>query len=227
MFTRERQAPLRGGNAQPILVLLICRVRLYRDAIASLLCRHSGIRAVAVNDTDERLVGQLEALAPDVVLLDMTDRGALELAVVMGRSRPGTRILGFAVDELAVQVVACAQAGLCGYVPSEASISDLAMAIRRIASGDTVCSAEMAGLLFRHLGAAVHDNPSVEVDAALTPRQRQILQLIKKGLSNKEIAQQLALGPSTVKNHVHALLGRLNVGHRAEAAARLNQSLQL
>jgi two-component system nitrate/nitrite response regulator NarL len=113
--------------------------------------------------------------------------------------------------------VACAEASLCGYVSADASVNDLARAARRVARGETICSAGMAESLFRHLGDAARGVAAV--GAALTWRQRQILQLIKEGLSNKEIAQRLSLGPSTVKNHVHGLLGRLQVGRRGEAAA--------
>lgn len=208
---------------EPVSVLLVSRVRLYRDAIVALLGRHPGIRAAgAPTLTADASAGQ-DAAAPDVVLLDMGDPAAAGLAGAVLERRPCARILGFGVDDVASQVVACAEAGLCGYVPAHATIAELANAIRRAASGDTVCSAEIAGSLFRHLGETARQDPSAGVDAALTPRQRQILRLIREGLSNKQIAQKLALGPSTVKNHVHALLGRLQVGHRGEAAARLGR----
>ncbi len=77
--------------------------------------------------------------------------------------------------------------------------------------------------LFRHLGAGVREAADAPMDIALTRRQHQILRLIQEGMSNKEIAQRLSLGTSTVKNHVHSLLSRLQVGCRAEAAARLDR----
>lgn len=215
--------PRRKEDAlEPVSVLLISRVRLYRDAIIALLKRHPGIHATGSADLGSDRPIQLEAPLPDIILLDMGSPGAAAFAASMVKKRPRTKILGFGVDDVAQEVVVCAQAGLRGYVPARASILDLANAIRRTASGDTVCSAETAGLLFRYLGGATRDDSFAAVDAALTPRQQQILRLINQGLSNKEIAQRLALGPSTVKNHVHALLGRLHVGHRGQAAARLN-----
>jgi DNA-binding NarL/FixJ family response regulator len=81
----------------------------------------------------------------------------------------------------------------------------------------------MADFLFHHLGATARGTAEPMGDALLTQRQHQILRLIHEGLSNKEIAQRLALGVSTVKNHVHALLSRLNVTRRAEAAAKLDR----
>jgi DNA-binding NarL/FixJ family response regulator len=114
-------------------------------------------------------------------------------------------------------VVACAKAGLWGYVPNSASMKDLVIAAQRVARGDTVCSAAMADGLFRHLRGGIASS----ADTELTQRQRQIVRLIGEGLSNKQIAGRLSLGTSTVKNHVHDILGRLQVTCRTEAAARL------
>lgn len=210
------------GNAKAVLVFLICRVRLYHDAIVGLLNRQPGITAVGAADIGGDVVPDLEAAAPDVVLLDTATPGALAVAARVVRARPSTRILGFGVEDIPLQVVACAEAGLWGYVPSHASIGELALAAHRVASGDAVCSAAMAGKLFHHLRSVALGDAGPAVDTVLTDRQQQILRLIKEGLSNKQIAQRLSLGTSTVKNHVHSLLGRLQVGRRSEAAARIN-----
>jgi len=210
-----------------VLVFLVCRVRLYHDAIVGLLNRQPGITAVGAADTDGDIMPDLEAAMPDVVLLDTGTQGALALAARVVKARPRTRILGFGVDDVPLQVVACAEAGLWGYVPNHASIGELAQAVRRIASGDTVCSAAMADKLFHHLRSVAVGGSPPAIDAVLTCRQQQILRLIKEGLSNKQIAQRLSLGTSTVKNHVHSLLGRLQVGRRSEAAARINRSVPM
>jgi two-component system, NarL family, nitrate/nitrite response regulator NarL len=211
---------------QPVLVYVICRVRLYHDTLVKLLNRQAGISAVGSAEIGENLISSLEAIAPDTVLLDLGSPEALPLAARIVRARPGTRILGFGIDDAPLRVIACAEAGLCGYVPSDASVADLANAARRIALGHTVCSAEMADKLFLHLRNVALGGPASSAEAALTSRQRQILGLIEEGLSNKQIAQRLALGPSTVKNHVHGLLGRLQVGRRTEAVARIRQDLR-
>lgn len=78
-----------------------------------------------------------------LVLLDTGAPGVLAIAARLMREQPQTRILGFGVDDVPKEVVACAEAGLSGYVPCTASISDLVTAVRRIASGDTVCSVAM------------------------------------------------------------------------------------
>lgn len=212
----------RSCSAGQLVILIVCRVRLFCDALVSLLGRQQDIRAVGTVNVSAETIAELDRLTPDAVLLDMGSSGSLPFATALVRARPGTPVLGFGVDDVPGQVLACAEAGLCGYVPSHASIDELAEATRRAAAGETVCSVEMADSLFRHLGAAVREGTAAPVDTVLTRRQRQILCLIREGMSNKEIAQRLSLGTSTVKNHVHGLLNRLQVGCRAEAADRLD-----
>jgi len=208
--------------AETVRVLLICRVRLYNDAIIGLLNRYPSMMAVGVAEVGDNLFAELEAAAADVVLLDVGTPGALALADSIVRARPGTRILAIGVDEAPVQVVACAKAGLWGYVPCDASIEDVAQAVQRIVSGRMVCSEVMAEKLYGHIRGAAADDSVPATQAVLTYRQPQILHLIDRGLSNKQIARQLSLGTSTVKNHVHSILGRLRVGRRSEAAARIS-----
>ena len=215
----------RQSDAGRFVVLIVSRVRLYCDALVPLLNRQQGIHAIGTLKASGEAIEEVEALSPDAVLLDMGSPGSLPLAASLVRARPGTRVLGFGVDDVPIQVVACAEAGLCGYVPAHASIAELARAARRAAAGETICSAEMADSLFRHLGAAARGGTEPSADIVLTQRQQQILRLIREGMSNKEIAQRLSLGTSTVKNHVHSLLGRLQVGRRAEAAARITRPL--
>jgi two-component system nitrate/nitrite response regulator NarL len=209
------------GAPKPVLVFVVCRVRLYRDTLFKLLDRQAGLKAVGAADVADDLIPGLGETAPDAVLLDLSSPAALPFAARLVRARPGTRILGFGIDETSPQVIACAEAGLCGYVPSHASVAELARAARRVASGDTVCSAGMADKLFQHLRSVALGQSASGPEATLTGRQRQILGLINEGLSNKQIARRLSLGPSTVKNHVHGLLTRLQVGRRAEAINRL------
>jgi two-component system, NarL family, nitrate/nitrite response regulator NarL len=222
----RNRAPLitKSVTTKPVIVFLICRVRLYYDAILGLLNRKAGITAVGSLDIGDDLILALEAVAPDVVLLDTDSPEALALAARVVRTRPSTRILGFGVDDVPPQIIACAEAGLWGYVPSNASMAELAYAARRVALGEIVCSLGMGDKLFHHLRSAALRELDPTADTMLTVRQQQILKLINEGLSNKQIAQRLSLGISTVKNHVHDLLGRLQVGRRSEAAARIGRA---
>jgi two-component system, NarL family, nitrate/nitrite response regulator NarL len=206
--------------AAGILILIVCSVRLYRDAIAAVLRNEADITVCGCAHPDEGILAAYDATAPDVVLVDT---GAFEFAVQLTRVRPRARVLGVGVHDLPVHVVACAQAGLSGYVPNTASIEEVVNATRRIASGETVCSASMAGGLFRHVrGTAINHHLS-PAGAVLTQRQQQIVRLLADGVSNKEIARRLSLGTSTVKNHVHEILDRLNVTSRNQVAACIHR----
>ena len=216
-----------GGSelSKPIRVFLICRVRLYCDVMTDRLACEPGIALIGIANPEGNLVAEIETAVPDVVLLDTSPRDAVAARLI--RERPQTRILGFGVSDVPEDVVACAEAGLSGYVPCTASITDLIGAARRVASGYTVCSVAIADGLFRHLrGAALGSLPS-SLERVLTQRQQQIVGLIGEGLSNKEIARRLSLGTSTVKNHVHDILDRLQVTSRSEAAARIHRTLHI
>jgi two-component system, NarL family, nitrate/nitrite response regulator NarL len=218
-----------GGSelSTPILVFLICRIRLYCDAIADRLADEAAIALIGIANTDDNLVAEIETAAPDVVLLDTSPRDALAVAARLIRERPQTRILGFGVSDVPEDVVACAEAGLSGYVPCTASIKDLISAARQVASGSTVCPVAIADGLFQHLRRAAFGSLPSSLERVLTQRQQQIVLLLGKGLSNKEIARRLSLGTSTVKNHVHDILDRLQVTSRSEAAARIHRTLHI
>jgi DNA-binding NarL/FixJ family response regulator len=207
-------------QAATIRMFLVCNVRLYADAITALLQSQPDILLQACCAADETILHAYDIAAPDVVLLDTGAPGALAAAAGLIRVRPLARLLGFGVHDHAAHVIACAQAGLAGYVPNTASLQDLLAAARRIAGGDTVCSAAMAGSLFRQLRGTATPPPAC---AALTERQAQIGRLLADGLSNKEIARRLSLGTSTVKNHVHEILDRLNVTSRNQVGASLDR----
>jgi two-component system, NarL family, nitrate/nitrite response regulator NarL len=207
---------------RPATVLVACKVRLYRDSIVRLLNKQDGISASCVSTIDDGLLADYDAALPDVVLLDAGMNGGLVMATRLVQARAQARILGFGVDDVAPEVIACAEAGLMGYIPCHASIRDLADAIRRVTAGELVCSAAIADKLFGHFRSAPKMSQEARIKGVLTERQMQILQLIRQGLSNKQIAARLSLGTSTVKNHVHDLLERLQVGRRGDAAAQLS-----
>lgn len=217
------QHPLETAEST-VQVFVICRVRLCCTAIAGLLGSEPELALVGTASPGDATAAVLDAAAPDVVLLEAGSSTALELAQHLIQQRPQMRVLGFGVEDVPGDVIACAQAGLWGYVPSSASVSDLVAAIHRVARGDTVCSPTMANQMFRYMRSSSLGGESSATGKVLTRRQQQIARLLGEGLSNKEIARRLALGNSTVKNHVHDILDRLQVSRRGEAAARLRRS---
>jgi len=157
-------------------------------------------------------------LSPDVVLVDMATRESLSLITDLRAAANASKILAFAVEENASDVIECAEAGAAGYVAADASIEELIAAIERIARSELVCSPRIAAQLFGRMSE--RGEPSSGESKILTTRERQVLDCIRQGQSNKEIAQALNIAEPTVKNHVHHLLEKLEVTTRAQAAAR-------
>ena len=118
-------------------------------------------------------------------------------------------------------VLGCAEAGVAGYVPRDASLDDLVAVIESAFRGEAICSPRIAGSLLRRIATLAAGQNGTMPLAHLTGREREIVRLIDRGLSNKEIARDLGIEVATVKNHVHNILEKLQVRRRGEAAARM------
>jgi DNA-binding NarL/FixJ family response regulator len=197
--------------------VIVSDVRLYRDGMhASLASRPQFTVVGAVADMDHA-VEIVASASPQIVILDMATRGSIAGARRLRDAAPAVHIVGFGVQEDEREILACAEAGLSGYVPSDASLDDLVARVDSVARGELLCTPRTAALLFRSLGRHAAA-PEVQAPADLTAREREVLTLINRGLSNKEIAVRLRIEVSTVKNHVHNLLEKLQVTSRAQAA---------
>lgn len=207
------------GAQRPGRVLIVTDVRLYRDGVAAALSTHPtlGVRATAASSAHTLAVTREEA--PDLVLLDATIPGALDVARTI-RSLPGPpKVLVLAVGEEEDELLPFIEAGAAGYVAREGSLDDLIAAVGSVQRGEMLCSPRVAATLGRRLASRVAaDAPSTRV--TMTAREAQVLQLLERGLSNKEIAAALSIGVATVKNHIHSILDKLHVHRRGEAAAR-------
>ena len=164
-------------------------------------------------------------LQPDVVIIDMATRQSLDVVRSIRRADPRIRVVGFGVQEVEGEILACAEAGLAGYVPCEASLDELVERTLRIMRGELLCTPRMAAAMFRSLELRKSAYDEGGIGAVLTAREREVLRLIDGGLSNKEIASSLHIEVSTVKNHVHNLLEKLHVTSRMQAAAQLGSHL--
>jgi DNA-binding NarL/FixJ family response regulator len=213
--------PAAGAAAKPWpRVLVISDVRLYRDGLVQSLSRHLGDAVPGGADASAASLAEAVAFAPDAIILDIANAGGLSTAKMLAAQLPSAKIVAFAVRELDEDVLACAEAGMAGFVPSEGNEEDLIAALNHALRGELRCSPRLAGTLFRRLGTLAMQRPAAAIDG-LTRRERQILDHLEQGMSNKEIARALRIGHATVKNHVHSILEKLQVRRRGEAAARL------
>jgi DNA-binding NarL/FixJ family response regulator len=129
---------------------------------------------------------------------------------------PGLRVVAVAVSELGADVIACAEAGICGYVARDGSVEHLIGTITRALSGELLCPPQITAMLFDRVATLYSSRSPSPSGETLTRREREIAGLIARGLQNKEIARCLCLGNATVKNHVHNILRKLNIQRRNE-----------
>jgi len=200
-------------------VLVVADIRLFREGLAEMLRAEPEIEVVATAAGADEAVRALRELDPDVALVDMAIPDNKWLVRALVAAVPGACIVALAVPEIEREVLACAEVGVAGYVTRDGSIEDVVAAVESAARGEILCSPRMAARLFQRVATlALERSPNIE--SRLTTRELEILDLIDQGLSNKEIARRLTIQLSTVKNHVHNILEKLNVSRRSEAAAR-------
>jgi len=208
----------------PVRGMVAAAVRLYRDGLAHSLSQ--ALQVVAVTADSPSTLREAARLTPDVLLLDASMPGALGLVNALGEAAPGTRVVAFAVDDAReAEVLACAEAGVAGWVGRDASADETVEVVLRAARGELVCSARTAALLSRRLAALARERraPAPVPAAQLTPREAEVGELLCRGVRNKQIARALGLQLATVKNHVHNILEKLEVRSRAEAGAVLRR----
>lgn len=203
-----------------ISVLVVARVRPYRDALASILRADPGFDVVGALP---RAPADLIGLDADVVVCDASGADALAMVSALLAAAPGVRILLVSVPDEDAELLPFAEVGVAGYVTCDQSFEDVIAAIGVVMRGELPCTPRIAGALARHVAALARQvRAPVLADAALlTPREAEILLLIDRGMSNKQIAGMLHIELATVKNHVHNILHKLGVRRRGEAAARL------
>jgi DNA-binding NarL/FixJ family response regulator len=156
-------------------------------------------------------------LDPEVVLLDvhLGDGGGEAVIAAIAPERPGVKFLALSVSDAAEDVIGVIRAGARGYVTKTISGDELAAAIERVAEGDAVFSPRLAGFVLDAFRAGERVGGDAELDE-LTPREREVLQLIARGYRYKEIAARLHLSVKTVEAHVSSVLRKLQLSSRHE-----------
>jgi DNA-binding NarL/FixJ family response regulator len=159
----------------------------------------------------------IKELDPDVVLLDvhLPDGGGHAVIAQVAPERPGVRFLALSVSDAAEDVIDVIRAGARGYVTKTISGAELTDAIHRTADGDAVFSPRLAGFVLDAFRSGDTASSDAELDQ-LTAREREVLQLIARGYTYKEIAGRLHLSPRTVESHVSAVLRKLQLSSRHE-----------
>ena len=205
----------------PVRVLLASDVRLYRDGLVWGLACSARLQVVAVGDTAARALAELLKCAPAVLLVDMCMADAIQLIHTASVADSLTKIVAFAVPSDEHAILACIEAGAAGYVPRESSLDELVETVECVARGEGRCSPKLTASLFRRVAVLANGPDPLRSQDVLTPRERQIVELIGQGLSNREIAGKLSIEVATTKNHVHNILEKLRLNRRSQVLARV------
>ena len=218
MSTSGSSAPSAGR----LRVFLVEDHVLFRAGVRSEL----GDQVEVVGEADDvqpaiALIGQC---LPDVVLLDVHLPGGGGQAVVTAvkAAHPQVRFLALSASDAPEDVIAVIRAGARGYVTKTISGAELVDAVRRVAAGDAVFSPSLAGFVldaFAALPPAGQGRPSFDPELdQLTPREREVLTLVAEGASNRQIAQTLVVSERTARTHMSAILAKLGLVSRTQAA---------
>jgi DNA-binding NarL/FixJ family response regulator len=208
-----------------VAVFVLVAVRLYRDGLADALGRDPRFRVVGSASALEEARSQVASLreAPDVALVDLGPPERARVTSVLRASWPAVGVVALAVPEADEDILGWAESGVTGLVSREATLAEVLDAVEAAARHQVRTTPAVAAALLRRVAALAVQSSAAE-RLALTQRQREIVRLMGRGLSNKEIAASLRIRLSTVKNHVHSILERLRVASRADAVSAARAS---
>jgi DNA-binding NarL/FixJ family response regulator len=207
-------------TSKPISVMVVDDHPLWRDGVArDLTERGFDVRATA--GEANAAVRIARAVTPDVVLMDLqlgTESGVDATRTIV-QDLPGTRVLVLSASGAHSDVLEAVKAGASGYLVKSASAEELVDAVNRTAHGDAVFTAGLAGLVlgeYRRMAATPADGEAAAPQ--LTERETEVLRLVAKGLTARQIADRLVLSHRTVENHVQSTLRKLQLHNRVELA---------
>ena len=209
-----------------IRVFIVDDQIIIRQGLRSLLESKPDLQIVGEAENGQRAIEQVEALQPDVVLMDvrMPVMDGVAATQFIGQRFPNSKVLvltTFDDDEYVYQAM---KFGAMGYLLKDTPSEELAQAIRAVHKGYTQLGPGLFEKAFSNCSTKVSEKPvSMPPELAqLTPREREVLHLIAVGASNREIAESLYISERTVKNHITSILSRLNLRDRTQAAIFAN-----
>jgi DNA-binding NarL/FixJ family response regulator len=211
-----------------IKVLLVIEVRLIGNIFASVLEEEVDIKVAGRVTTLNHALEFIQTQDVDIVLVStgLPDQRALEFTRAIMDRDLSIKVLALGLsDENKNEALRYIEAGACGYILKDSSVTELIEAIRLAQKGEAHISSRIAGAMMERLFYLARMFSAVENkmdgDVRLTSRELEVLQFIGEGLTNQEIAARLVVEVGTVKNHVHSILEKLNVSNRDEAASYL------
>lgn len=199
-----------------IRVMVVDDHPMWRDAVERDLVQ-AGHEVVAVASNGREALARFPAVLPDVIVLDLQIPAPDGIAVTTEviRQNPEARILVLSASGEPADVLSAVKAGATGYLVKSASRAELLDAVRRTAEGDPVFTPGLAGLVLGEF-QRISDAPATQPSDGLTDRETEVLKMVAKGLSYRQIAERLVISHRTVQNHVQSTLRKLQMHNRVE-----------
>lgn len=200
-----------------IKLFLVDDHELFLTGVRTELSEHFPIVGTA-GDVDDAIAA-IRLEVPDVVLVDVHMPGGGGMTVITNvlETHPDVRFLALSVSDSPEDVIAMIRAGARGYVTKSIAPLELVEAVKRVADGDAVFSPRLAGFVLDAFGGAISPVSDPDLDQ-LTPREKEVLRLIARGLAYKQVARKLSISIKTVETHVSSVLRKLQLSSRHELA---------
>ncbi len=216
-------------ETKKIRLLLIEDNRLLREGLTVMLRKQQDMHVVETVGNGENILAIMGKYKPDILLLDLglRSRSSMNLVKLVKKNFAGSKIIVMDLIPLQADVLEFVGAGVSGFILKDATVNDFLKTIRSVAKGLQVLPSNLTGSLFSQIveHAVSRSNPSTLIDSVrMTKREKQIIELISEGNTNKEIAQELHLSTYTVKSHVHNILEKLALSTRVQIAKYLHDS---
>ena len=208
----------------PLRVLFVSDVRFLREGLPGILHQQSGLAVAWVAEDHNQALELILAVHPDAVLLDTALPSGFDAVASIVAAAPDIPVIALGMVEAEHEILTWAEAGIAGFVPRSAAISDIVRTVSLAVRGEQICSAKVAGSMMRRLrqlAALTWQERYSPVVARLTAREQEIAELISQGLSNKLIARRLRIEVATTKCHVHNILDKLKLSRRGDVALRI------
>ena len=207
------------GSDKPIRVLLVDDHVVVRKGLRALLDREPGIEVAGEAEDGEQALRTAERLRPDVILMDleMPGAGGIDATRRITETRPDAKIVVLTSHASDEDVFPALKAGALGYLLKHSAPEEVLQAIRQAYRGETVLHPAIARMVLQELHRPAASKQAQTTDP-LSERELEVLRLIARGMSNQEIADTLFVGEATVRSHVSAILRKLQVASRTQAA---------
>ncbi len=207
-----------GSSSTTTAVFLLAQNRLLREALTRMLDKKSDISVVGACALSPTSLEEVAQKHPDVLLVDSSASGdaVREFLRELHRVVPDLKMVMIGMDADEQSFLRAVRQGAVGYVLKDASAVDVVSAVRAVANGEAVCPSKLCICLFQYVAHQCSHLPSFQTNMALglTNREQQLVLLIGRGLTNKEIASQLQLAEQTVRNHVHRMIRKVGATNR-------------